>query len=87
MSSTGARLLLTINVLLAACASVAEMECRKADWYDLGFRDAIFGLQRQEGFYAHECAPHGVKVDVARYVQGWNEGRYDADYRNPQPIH
>ena len=58
-----------------------------ADWYDLGFRDAIFGLQRQEGFYEHECAPHGVKVDVARYVQGWNEGRYEADYRNPQPIH
>lgn len=74
-------------VFLAACATVGEVECRKADWYDLGFRDAIFGLQRQEGHYEHECAAHGVKVDVVRYVQGWTEGRYEADNRNPQPIH
>lgn len=74
-------------ILLAACAGANEVQCKKADWYNLGFRDAIFGLQRQQGFYEHECAAHGVKVDVARYLQGWTEGRYEADYRNPQPIH
>ena len=76
-----------LSLLLGACAGVGEMECKKADWYDLGFRDAIYGLQRQDGTYAHECAKHGQKIDAARYVQGWNEGKYEADYRNPQPIH
>lgn len=75
-----------LGALLCGCASLSELDCRMTDWYEAGFRDAIFGLQRQEGFYEHECAPHGVKVDVTRYVQGWNEGRYEADYRNPQPI-
>jgi hypothetical protein len=54
--------------------------CRAANWYDLGFRDAIFGLQRQDDVYARQC--EGVRVDTARYVQGWIEGKYEADARN-----
>jgi hypothetical protein len=55
--------------------------CRGANWYDLGFRDAIFALQRQDDVYALQCERHGVTVDVARYVQGWTEGKYEADRR------
>ena len=33
------------------------------------------------------CAKHGVSVDAARYLRGWTEGRYEAEHRNPQPIH
>jgi len=64
-----------------------EADCRGTDWYDLGFRDAIYGLQRQEEVYIHHCEPQGVKVDAARYVQGWKEGKYEADNRHPGPIH
>jgi hypothetical protein len=68
-------------VLVAGCAAMDPEGCRGANWYDLGFRDAIFGLQRQDDLYALQCEPHGAKVDAARYRQGWQEGRYEADNR------
>jgi len=76
--------LLVVAILLAGCAAPDASTCRSADWYDLGFRDAIFGLQRQEDQYADQCARHGVKMDVARYVQGWREGKYEADSRRSE---
>lgn len=76
--------LLFLALALAACSSLDPQSCRRANWYDLGFRDAIFGLQRQEDIYALQCEPHGVKVDVARYVQGWREGKYEADQRRSE---
>jgi hypothetical protein len=72
--------------LSGGCAGMGEADCRSADWYDLGFRDAIFGLRPQDVQYADACARHGVAADGARYVQGWREGKYEADYRNPEPI-
>ena len=68
-------------LLLCGCAGLDADSCRRADWYDLGFRDAIFAIQRQEEVYASQCEPHGVKVDVARYAQGWREGKWEADQR------
>ena len=41
----------------------------------------------QEDAYAEACARHGIKVDSARYTQGWIEGKYEADQRHPQPTH
>jgi hypothetical protein len=75
------RLCSTLLVLLCGCAGLDPEGCRRANWYDIGFRDAIFGLQRQDDVYALQCEPHGTKVDVARYVQGWREGKYEADQR------
>jgi hypothetical protein len=68
-------------VLLGGCAGMDPEGCRRANWYDLGFRDAIFGIQRQDDLYTLQCEPHGVKVDVARYLDGWVEGKYEADRR------
>jgi hypothetical protein len=74
-----------IAVLLAGCASLDAGSCRGTDWYDIGFRDALmYSIQRQDDMYAQQCERHGVKVDVARYVQGWTEGKYEADYRRAQ---
>ena len=70
-----------IVISLCGCAGLDAEACRGADWYDLGFRDAIFGLQRQEDTYARQCEPHGGKMDVARYAQGWREGLWEADSR------
>src|SRR5574341_142625 len=69
--------LLALIATLAGCAGMSDVECRGANWYDVGYRDARFKLQNQAGVYAQQCEPHGVKVDVARYEQGLREGRYD----------
>ena len=70
-------LLLPLLLLLGGCASV---DCRTADWYEPGFRDAIFGMQPQDGVYASQCE----KIDAARYMQGWREGKYEADSRRAE---
>jgi hypothetical protein len=69
-------------VVLGGCAGLDDAGCRQADWYDLGFRDAIFGMQPQDGVYARQCERASVKVDAARYLQGWREGRWEADARS-----
>ena len=74
---------LLATVVLCGCASLDDLGCRHANWYDLGFRDAIFGIAPQYDIYELQCQPHGAKVDAARYLQGWREGRYEANARNP----
>jgi hypothetical protein len=71
-------------LLLAGCASLDAQGCRDADWYRLGFRDAMYGLQRQDFTYDSQCAAHGATVDDARYAQGWREGKYEFDRRTSQ---
>jgi hypothetical protein len=73
-------------LVLCGCAGPDQTACRGADWYELGFRDAIFGLQPQDQVYAHGCAPQGAKIDVARYSQGWKEGKYEADQRRNESL-
>ena len=77
------RSLLLALTLLGGCAGLDDVGCRHANWYDLGYRDALFGIALQSEIYALQCEPYGVKVDVARYSQGWREGRYEADARSP----
>ena len=83
MNSINARLSLPISALvvactaLAGCAGMGEAECRGANWYDLGYRDARFKMQSQAAAYAHQCERHGVKIDTARYEDGLRQGRYD----------
>jgi hypothetical protein len=76
-----------LALALCGCAGLSEAECRSADWYALGFRDAIYELRPQDLVYGDSCSRYGAKIDAARYAQGWTDGRYEAEYRNPQPIH
>ena len=71
-------------LLLCGCAGLEAEDCRRGDWYALGFRDAMYGLQRHDDQYAWQCAPHEAKVDVARYAQGWQEGKYEFERRTAQ---
>ena len=73
--------LVILLVALSGCTNLEVADCRNADWYDLGFRDAIYGLQPQDGVYADQCGRHNLKVDVARYGQGWREGKWEHDDR------
>lgn len=75
------RFLLITVASLTGCAALDANECRSANWYDLGFRDAIFGMQRQDDVYAGQCGRQGVQLDLARYGQGWQEGKYEFDRR------
>lgn len=63
--------------LLAGCAGMSDADCRGANWYDVGYRDARYKLQSQAAVYEQQCARYGAKVDSARYEQGLREGRYD----------
>jgi hypothetical protein len=64
---------------LTACATIDARDCQNP--YDVGFRDALFGIQRQDDVYAPICQRNGVQLDVARYAQGWREGVYEFDAR------
>lgn len=64
---------------LTGCANLDAADCRSA--YDTGFRDAIFGLQRQDELYRPTCSRLGAELDVARYAQGWQEGLYEFEQR------
>lgn len=72
--------LLTLTVVtLTGCASIEASDCQKP--YDVGFRDAIFGLQRQDSLYTPVCSAKGAPLDVAAYGSGWQEGKYESDRR------
>jgi hypothetical protein len=64
---------------LTACASLDASQCRNA--YDLGFRDGVFGLQRQDNIYQPACSRNAAQLDTARYVEGWQEGKREFDLR------
>lgn len=84
MKRIGATSALTTSlVLLAGCAGMSEAECRGANWYDVGWRDARFKLQSQDTLYVQQCARYGVTIDVARYAQGHREGRWEFPDRTP----
>jgi hypothetical protein len=69
--------LVALIAMLAGCAGMSDAECRGANWYDVGYRDARFKLQSQAAVYGQQCERYGVKIDTARYEQGLREGRYD----------
>jgi hypothetical protein len=66
---------------LAGCVGMDAAECRDADWYHLGFRDGLYGMQRMDVVYEDQCAKHGAKLDAAAYAKGWQEGVWELDSR------
>lgn len=88
MSPTSAGRARTISAALAAamvagCAGMSEVECRGVNWYDVGYRDARFKLQSQDAIYVQQCERHSVKIDAARYGEGYRQGRWDFPDRTP----
>jgi len=76
------RLLFAVILLtLAGCAGMDANECRGADWYQLGYRDGLFGLQRRDESYSYLCSQHSVTVDRASYAKGWQEGLWENEAR------
>jgi hypothetical protein len=70
------------SLTLAACAGMSANECSSADWYQVGFRDGLFGLQRRDEAYAHQCGQQNAgQPDRILYARGWQEGVWEADAR------
>lgn len=66
---------------LAGCAPMDAAECRGANWYDVGFRDGLSGMQRMDAAYDDQCGRHGAKADLVAYVKGWQEGLWESEQR------
>ena len=66
---------------LTGCVSMDAAECRAANWYELGFRDGLAGLQRMDVAYDEQCGKHGAKPDSAAYAKGWQEGVWENESR------
>ena len=66
---------------LGGCAGMDAGECRGANWYDVGFRDGLFGMQRMDLAYDAQCSRHGTKPDLLAYAKGWQEGLWESEQR------
>ena len=66
---------------LGGCVSMDASQCRSASWYDLGFRDGLYGMQRMDFVYTEQCGKQGVQLDTAAYAKGWQEGVWELDSR------
>ena len=75
-------LILAVTCLtLGGCVSMDANECRAANWYELGYRDGLYGLQRMDNVYDDQCGKHGARPDIATYAKGWQEGKWEYDSR------
>ncbi|AVX05814.1 hypothetical protein MXMO3_03309 [Maritalea myrionectae] len=74
------RLLLSIGLFvslafLAGCATLSKSQCQTGDWQQIGFGDGASGATSSR-FADHQeaCSDHGITVDRAQYMQGYNRG-------------
>jgi hypothetical protein len=73
--------LLLLAALLPGCAAMTEVECRSADWKDIGQREGITGNIPRIEVYAHQCGKFNVKPDQHAYMEAWTEGYAEWDRR------
>jgi hypothetical protein len=76
-----------VCLTLAGCAGMDAAQCRSAGWYDVGFRDGLFGMQTQSNVYEDQCTRHGTKIDSARYAEGWQHGYWELQTRRSASGH
>jgi hypothetical protein len=66
---------LAMAMLAAACASMSEDQCRRADWLEQGRRDGAAGyIEGRLGEHNKACAKAGITPDTNRWLAGWREG-------------
>ena len=79
------RVLAALGSMLAlgGCATpMTDAQCRSADWYKLGDRDArYYGVQPQIDQYALQCERFGIRTGEAAYMAGWRDGYSESQGR------
>lgn len=72
ISSAG---LIGAAILLSACATLNEDQCKATSWSDLGFTD---GARGSSSAYVSQhqsaCTKFGISVDTAQWQSGWERG-------------
>ena len=71
---------------LAGCAGMSAEECRTANWFDVGFRDGLTGMQSRDITYEYQCGQQGATLDSRAYLAGWRDGKWEFDSRNGHSI-
>lgn len=67
--------LMLLPLLLGACASMTETECKVADWGRVGQADAARGEPESRLVaYTDDCAKTGVVPNARAYRSGWDAG-------------
>jgi Protein of unknown function (DUF2799) len=67
--------ILAAAVLLAACASLSEEECRAGDWFGIGFSDGAAGRTVEHiARHREACAEVGVTPELDAWLAGRAEG-------------
>lgn len=62
-------------LVLSACATLNEDECKTVDWRQLGDIDGSQGHQSTRiAQHSKACDKHGLPVNVPAYNDGWNAG-------------
>lgn len=66
---------LLLAMLLSGCSAFGDSECRMANWYEIGERDAlVYGLRPQIDQYTYQCSKHSVQASEKEYMAGWVVG-------------
>ncbi len=66
--------LFILALLVGGCTTMNEGECRSADWYQIGYRDADpYGLRPQFYIYENLCKAW-VQASEPEYMRGWVDG-------------
>lgn len=67
--------LLAAPLVVSACASMSEDECRVADWQRTGYADGAAGEDQDTiASYTSDCAKAGVRPDAKAWRAGWDQG-------------
>ena len=77
------RFLVLAVVSLSACAAADLKTDQCAAPYEVGFRDAIMGLNPQDALYGPACTRNGAPLNLAAYREGWLEGHFQYENRTP----
>jgi hypothetical protein len=72
-----APLLLAAALTLSGCIDMSAAECGGANWFDIGFRDGLAGMQRMDIAYDEHCGKYGARTDTATYAAGWQNGYWE----------
>ena len=68
-------LVISISLLVSACATLNESECLNANWQNIGLEDGSKGRAvTYIGKHRKACAEHGVTPDLDRYATGYEAG-------------
>ena len=73
-------------IVLAACATLSEDQCRSGNWYEIGLADGANGYdQKQLDRHAKACTDYGIAPDH----EDWERGRQDGlpTYCRPRRVY